>query len=352
MKLFNSARVKLTLLYLLISILISGFFSVLVYNVVSRELERGFWRAAAVQRARELDIPVPRHLPRRLEEWDPRISSEEICPDCDENLAEAKRRLMLRIFVVDVLIWILSAGAGYFLAGKTLKPIEDAMEEQKRFVADASHELRSPVTALITQIEVILRDKNPDFGKQQSVLKSSLEDLYHIKKLTNNLLVLSRYTENEKKLNFSEINLTKVVESSAKKFEAQAKEKNLDLELDLSDISLEGSEESIEEMISIFLDNAIKYTEEGKVTVSTRVEKNNAVLEFSDTGLGIADEDIPHIFDRFYRASASRSKQETPGFGLGLSVAKKIIELHNGKVEVESTPGEGTTFIIKLPLAS
>jgi len=350
MEIFNFARIKLTLLYLLISILVSSFFSVLVYKVVSVELERGFWRAAAVQKARELDIPMPRRLPRRLEEWDPRVSREDLCPSCNENLVEARRRLLWRLVMMDVVIWFFSAGAGYFLAGKTLEPIEEAMEEQKRFVADSSHELRTPLTALKTSIEVALRDKNTDLRAQQNVLKSSLEDLQEIEDLANNLLILSQYTENEKHLDFSEFELKEVIKNGVKKFETRAKDKGLELKLNLSDMTLVAYKQGLEEMVSIFLDNAVKYTENGSVSVSTRIEGGKAVIEISDTGIGISKDALPYIFDRFYRADSSRSKQNIKGFGLGLSVAKKIIELHKGSVDVESTLGEGTTFFVKLPL--
>lgn len=351
MKLFISARIKLTLLYLLISILISSFFSVLIYRMISQELEWGLYQGALVQRAHELNIKVPRHMPRRFQELDPRLNVEDVCPECDELLSEAKRDFLVRLGVVNVAIWVFSAGAGYFLAGKALEPLEQSMEEQKRFVADASHELRTPLTALKTQIEVALRDKNTDLGSQQNVLESSLEDLEQLELLTEGLLNLSRYTEVGRSLDFEDVNLKKLVEKEGKKVENQADKKDINFRLDLADITLHGSQEHLRKMISIFLDNAFKYTETGgKVAVTMKAAKNFAVIEVSDTGVGIQEKDIPHIFDRFYRADSSRTKQKVPGFGLGLSVAKRIIELHNGAVEVESTPGEGTTFTVKLPL--
>lgn len=351
MEVFNSARVKITLLYLAISILISSFFSFAIYRVVSRELERGFWRVAALQRAQELDIKLPRHLPKRWEEWDPRINKEEIRPLCEGYITEARRSFVLQLGTVNVVIWVLSAGAGYFLAGESLRPIEKSMENQKRFVADASHELRTPLTSVKTAIEVALRDKNPKLEEQQNVLKSSLKDLENLEILTNKLLVLSRYEEFDEKLEFEKINLKNLVKSVSETLETRAREKGVELNFELEEVTLEGSKEGLREMLTVFLDNALKYTKSGgKVSVRLRKEKNQAVIHISDTGIGIAEEELPHIFDRFYRADTSRTKQETPGFGLGLSVARKVIELHNGSVEVASDFGEGTTFVVRLPI--
>ncbi len=351
MRLFNSARLKLTLLYLLISILISGFFSVLIYRMVSQELEQGLYRGAVVQRAHELGIKVPRHLPRRLQDIDPRLRVENICPECDDILNAAKQAFLVRLGIVNIMIWIFSAGAGFFLAGRTLEPLEQSMEEQKRFVADASHELRTPLTSLKTAIEVALRGENPKLEEQQNVLKGSLEDLGQLENLTNKLLALSRYEKIGKELEFEKFDLKNLVESVGERIKTRAEEKGVELNFELEEVILEGSEESLKEMFTVFLDNAIKYTNSGgQVGVSVRKEKNQAIIQISDTGVGIAEKDLPHIFNRFYRADTSRTKQETPGFGLGLSVAKKVIEFHNGSVEVESALGKGTAFTIRLPL--
>ena len=104
-------------------------------------------------------------------------------------------------------------------------------------------------------------------------------------------------------------------------------------------------------MVLIFLDNAVKYTpKDGKVTISTRVDKKRAFIKIKDTSVGISKQDVPYIFDRFYRVDQSRSKNNRQGFGLGLSLAKKIIEMHKGSVEIVSRVGKGTIFIVELPL--
>lgn len=265
-----------------------------------------------------------------------------------EDLAAAKRRVLFILLYANGAILIFSGTAGYFLAGKTLKPIEGAMEEQKRFVADASHELRTPLTALKTSMEVALRDKKMPLKEARKTIKESLEDIDNLQSLTNGLLNLTHYQDNDGRLVFEEVDLAEVIKKAYKKISPLAKKKGVEIEFQVDTSQIEANKESLEEMLVIFLDNAIKYTSEGgKVTVRAKFEKRYAVLEIKDTGIGIDKKDLPHIFDRFYRVDKSRSET---GFGLGLSIAKRIIDLHRGSIDVSSTIGKGTTFTIKLSL--
>lgn len=318
-------------------------------------------------RAEELGIPLPRFfterpedLPSRLREMTPRYFFVE-------DLEETKRRLILNLLLLNGEILIFSSLAGYFLAGKTLKPIENALEEQKRFVADASHELRTPLTALKTSLEVALRDKKMALADAKNVLEDNLEEVESLKSLSDKLLSLTRYQSNGQNLAFKEVNIREVIQKAVKKVTPLAKEKEIEVKLSfdsaphqkvpgsaqdkLSGLKLEGNKESLEEMLLIFLDNGVKYTPKGgRVTIEGQSNKKSYVIKVKDTGIGIAKDELPHIFDRFYRADQSRSKEKVSGFGLGLSLAKKIIEIHKGTVEVASVLGKGTTFTIKLPL--
>jgi len=130
-----------------------------------------------------------------------------------------------------------------------------------------------------------------------------------------------------------------------------AKEKNIEIKAKVKKQNIQANRESLEEMMLIFLDNAVKYSfPKGKVMVKTKIDKKHLILEIKDMGIGIAKKDIPQIFDRFYRVDQSRSKENIPGYGLGLSLAKRIIEIHKGSVAVSSALGKGTAFTIKLPL--
>ncbi len=315
------------------------------------ELERGFRRAELRLKAEELDIPLPRRfsdlpedLPPRLREMSPRFFFVE-------DLEVTKRRLGLNLLMVNGVILGISAVAGYFLAGKTLRPIEIVMEEQKRFVADASHEFRTPLTALKISMEVALREKKMSLKEAKKVIKSNLEDVDSLQSLSNNLLSLANLQTNSQNFAFKDVDIDEVVESAYRKILPLAKEKNIDLKIKVKKQTLSANRESLEEMMIIFLDNAIKYTpKKGKVIVRTRTDKKRLTLEIKDTGTGVSKKDLPYIFDRFYRVDQSRSKDNVSGFGLGLSLAKKIIEIHKGSVIVASPLGKGTTFTIKLPL--
>jgi len=348
---FKSARLKLTGWYLLIIMLVSVFFSTVIYLGTVRELEGGFRRAELRLRAEQLGIPLPERfserpedLPLRLREAPPRFFSAE-------DLQATKKRLGLNLLVINGAILGISALVGYFLAGKTLKPIEESLEEQKRFVADASHELRSPLTALKTSMEVALRDKKMSLTEAKKVIKSNLEDIDSLQSLSNNLLSLANFQSNGRNLVFENVDIAEVVKSAYRKILPLANKKGLKINLKVKNQTIQGNKESLGQMLFIFLDNAVKYTPgEGKIWVETGKDKKNLMVKIKDTGIGISKNDLPHIFDRFYRADASRTKEEVAGFGLGLSLAKRIIEIHQGTVGVSSVLNKGTTFTIKFPL--
>jgi len=159
---------------------------------------------------------------------------------------------------------------------------------------------------------------------------------------------LASLEENGQKLNFQKVDIKKVIASAYRKILPLALEKKIKIRVESRGGEIFGDEESLEEMILIFLDNAVKYTPQGgKVWLKSWREKGKLILEIKDTGIGISKTDLPHIFERFYRADKARVKG---GFGLGLALAKRIIELHRGSVKVTSQVGKGTKFTIRLPL--
>lgn len=347
---FHSARLKLTTWYLLIIMFISAFFSILIFHEVSLELERGFRRVELRHHAQDLGLHLPRRFSLRKEDLRPEL--QDIAPRFlfVDDLEDAKHALIFRLFMVNGIILVVSAVASYVMAGKTLAPIERAMEEQKRFVADASHELRTPLTALKTSIEVALRDKRLSRKQAKNVLKDNLNDIDHLTELSQKLLHLSRLQQGVNP-NFSKVNLSKVIKNSVMKIKPLAKEKQIEIKTDLTSCEIKAQPEQIQEMLTLFLDNAIKYTpQKGKVFVSLTKQKKQAVIKIRDTGIGISEDHLPRIYDRFYRIDSARVKDKVDGFGLGLSLAKKIIKAHKGTVKVQSKVGKGTTFTITLPL--
>ncbi len=347
---FHSARIKLTGWYLLIIMLVSVSFSVVIYAGMAGELKRGYHQAELRLRAEELGIVLPGRFPDRFENLPPRL--REVSPSFlfTEDLEFAKKRIIFNLLILNGVILGVSALSGYFLAGKTLRPIAMVMEEQKRFVADASHELRTPLTALKTSMEVALREKKSSAAKFKKIIKSNLEDIDSLQSLADKLLSLANLQDNGQKLVFETVDIGKVIKNASRKISPLANKKNIDIKIKVRKQIVWGNKESLQEMVVIFLDNAVKYTPKGGIiSITAGVDKKEAILEIKDNGIGIAKEDILHVFDRFYRADQSRSNKVS-GFGLGLSVAKKIIDLHRGFVEVKSKVGKGTTFTIKFPL--
>jgi len=342
---FRSARLKLTAWYLLIIMVISFSFSLVIYRIVTREIDR-------VERMQRTRIEL--RFPRRLEDEPPFGADRPRFFWLDpELIAETKQRLIFNLALSNLAILGASTLAGYFLAGRTLEPIENSLEEQKRFIADASHELRTPLTALKTSMEVSLKDQKMSLTQAKNLIKDNLQQINGLQSLSNKLLSLARYQSNGHSLDFNKINLGQLIDKVVKKISPLAKEKGIELGVKSLNQPLNANEESLEEMLLILLDNAVKYTPKGgKVTVETEINKKWLILKVKDTGIGIAKEDLPHLFDRFYRADQSRTKEKVAGFGLGLSLAKKIMEIHRGRIEVASTLGKGSTFTLKLPLKS
>ncbi|PIS14042.1 hypothetical protein COT65_01025 [Candidatus Shapirobacteria bacterium CG09_land_8_20_14_0_10_47_13] len=326
---FHSARVKLTAWYLLIIMVISIFFSAAIYRALTFELDR-FER---VQRLRiEGQLPGPSGPP----------SPFRLDPDLVE---ETKDRLKMILTIIDLVILAGAATAGYFLAGRTLKPIKEMVDEQGRFITDASHELRTPLTALKSEIEVNLRAKKLTLAQAQKLLKSNLEEVDKMEQLSNYLLALSRYQDGQGNPAFTSVNLQAVAEKAWLKIMPLAKAKKVKIEKQLQDVQVKGNEISLIELAVILLDNAIKYSRPGgKIILTTGSKNKKAILAVQDFGAGIKPAELPYIFDRFYRADSSRSKERAVGYGLGLAIAKNIVETHRGRLAVASQPQRGSLF--------
>ncbi|OGM11939.1 hypothetical protein A2Z22_01760 [Candidatus Woesebacteria bacterium RBG_16_34_12] len=346
---FKNARIKLTLWYLVIIMLVSGFFSLIVYRGFTKELGRGFhFQAMHNPYERRILIQERNGFSRILPFF---IYPEELPPEeVAEIITLAKQRFALQLMIVNGIILVLAGTAGYFLAGKTLHPVEVMVDEQKRFVADASHELRTPLTSIKTETEVALRNSKLKTKDLRRLLENNLQEIDKMKYFSDSLLSLSRYEANGHNLILEEVDLKEAIHQAVERNKAQAKEKKIDIGENLSEVIVKGNPQSLVELFSILINNAIKYSKNGKkVRVKVRVRGKNTEISVSDQGIGIRQEDIPHIFDRFYRADSSRNKSKTDGYGLGLAIAKSIVDLHKGEIKVESKLGKGSKFTVILP---
>ena len=229
-----------------------------------------------------------------------------------------------------------------------LARLEYAFSSQRRFIEDLAHELKTPLAILKGEIEVTLK-KIRSKEEYEDVLNSSKEEVNRINSIIENLLIFARFENDAVMLEFKTLNIATLLKGAVDDIEILAMQKNIGMSISAQEnIVISGDEDKLKRLFLNILDNAIKYTPQGgKVGMSAAKENNFVRIKISDTGSGIPEKEINHIFDRFYQVDKSGYKG---GFGLGLSIAKAIVEAHKGKIEAESVLNRGTTFIISLPL--
>lgn len=233
-----------------------------------------------------------------------------------------------------------------WLSGLAVKPVKKAWEQQKQFVADASHELKTPLTVILANNNIMMSHKDSTVADERQWLESTEEEANHMKKLIDNMLFLAKSDAGETKVQLSTVDFSEIAEACALNFEPVAFEKEIMTDAQIeSGITLNGDATQLNQLAHILVDNAVKYADSG-TTVTIRLQKHGDRVEFSVNNKGnpIPKEDIEHIFDRFYRAEKSRT---TKGYGLGLSIARRITEGMNGKILVESNKENGTTFTVR-----
>lgn len=281
---------------------------------------------------------------------DSRIIKDVVVISIVDSEVQLLERLLVIISVGLVIGMLVIVGAGFYLARRALVPIRAAWDKQQQFVADASHELRTPLAVIKTNAELMLRHPEYTIEQESPRIANVLREAVRMNRLVNSLLTLARADANQVELHLAPLNLRDVAREIADQFLPMADMKSIKLSFALDDnLELIGDKERLHQLLVILLDNALKYTlEEGEITVSGRRLSGGIQLEVSDTGIGIAPEDLPRIFDRFYRGDKVRSRKEG-GTGLGLAIAKWIVDKHDGKIRVESSAGVGTRFIINLP---
>jgi signal transduction histidine kinase len=300
---------------------------------------------------RLLGQPGQMRVFRESSEWTlPKNHQEILLSELDSVRSE----LMHKLVTINILIIFLGAGGSYFLSGKTLKPIEFILEKQKQFVADAAHELKTPLTALQTSLEVNLMDKKLNRNIKQ-ILKENLEDVTQLSTLANRLLNLSQLENNQIVVSKNSFDLDTIIKKAIKNIQPKAKQKQIKILFKNEDnlsINVITDKELLTELIEILLDNAVKYTPSGKdVEIQVDKQKRQAYISVIDKGVGISEIDQKRIFDRFFQVDQSRSNlisKTEKSFGLGLAIAKEISKNINAKIYVESELNKGSTFTIQL----
>lgn len=246
---------------------------------------------------------------------------------------------------------ILSILFGHYLANRTLVPIQRSWDKQSQFVADASHELRTPLSVIQTHLELLFRHPTNTIEQESETIYKSLSEVKRINKLVEDLLTLARTDSNEQLINPDSFSMEQLLRMIVEQFQPIAMMKEISLDNNIeANLLYYGDQQRLHQLFVILLDNALKYTPtQGKVSITAKKDGNQLKISIKDTGIGISGEDLPHIFDRFYRSDKGRTRS-AGGTGLGLSIAKWIVKAHEGQISVESKLTAGTVFLIKLPI--
>jgi signal transduction histidine kinase len=324
---FKSATLKLTVWYVIILVSISLLFSVVIYSIALSEVGA---RITNLQQSTPAIFPGDSAVFNIIRE---------------AQIHEAESSLIGALIITNLVIWFAGGFGSYYLARRTLRPIEEAHEAQSKFTSDASHELRTPLASMKIELEVALRDPSITKNEMRELLDSNLEEVNRLTKLSHTLLQLSRLDHaNIVRENIELSGMTAMVIERFNKMQPRIVLRNR------RKVHVLANDSNVEELLTILIDNALKYSpSDTTVHVTLIKQRQMSGFQVVNEGEGIPPETLPHIFNRFYRADASRTGSAKNGYGLGLSLAKKIVELHGGELTVSSAVNQMTTFQVLLP---
>ena len=284
----------------------------------------------------------------------------------DGSAADGWQFLALSLAGVGAVTLLVFFVISVFFSRWALKPVEQAWKQQQQFVADASHELKTPLTVILANSSILLAHPEQSVAQQNQWVESTQHEAERMQKLVNDMLLLARSDANKagklrgKTAAFGlsntqegpqeSLDFSYVVEGQILQFESVAFEKGIQIEQEIAeDIEVRGKKDQMERLVSILLDNACKYAPENSIVkVILQKRENETRLLVNNQGTPISPDDLPYLFDRFYRVDKARVR--TGGFGLGLAIAKDIVEATGGSISAESTETSGITFIVVLPL--
>ncbi len=324
---FKGAVIRLTAFYTLGVFVILVVFNTLVYGLFSEGIEHELHE--------DTDI-VELYDATKNEKFE----TEEIAQD-----------LLNVLLVSDAVILLLTIIVSYLLARRTLAPLGEAYQRQKRFVADAAHELRTPLAVIKAGSEILLKNGRT-IEEYKKFIGESKEEVDRLISISNDLLFL---TQNKEVVSDAceRFSLSQISKKHSEAIRAYAQTKLVSLSVHIEDsIFMRGRQDDISRMVLNLLKNAIDYNKpSGTVHIELMKKDSQAILTIHDTGIGIDSKDIPHIFERFFKADSARVQSHTSGSGLGLSIVQEIVTDHKGTITIESVLGEGTVCIVKFPCA-
>jgi len=270
------------------------------------------------------------------------------------EVSKPSRQLIIDLGIGIIAMLTTVASVGWFLSGLAMRPVAASYQQLKQFTADASHELRNPIAVIQTNVQVALDDPDEQFQRSQLEVVERLTR--RLGRLVDDLLFLARQESGLVPIRRDRTNLAQLIQNVVEEQQAIAQEKNLSLTYTSpsSDLFIQADADQLTRLFTNLIANAIHYTPAGTVTVTLQTTASQILITVQDTGIGIPDKDLSHVFDRFYRVDAARSRK-AGGSGLGLAIAKVITENHQGQLTLTSQsnqPGQGTTATITLPIKS
>ena len=258
---------------------------------------------------------------------------------------------MLELFAVLMFIFFLAMLIFYFisqkLANRAAKPLEDAIAREKQFITDASHDLKTPLTVILSNADILSRNQACTVSEMSKWIDGTKQAASNMKELIEQMLVLSE-SETKTEIQKEDVNISDIAEKNALVMESVAYEKNIDYRTEIQpNIIIKGNADYVKRIVTSLIDNTIKYeTEGGSICVSLHQSKKTVSFSVQNQSSVISKEDISHVFERFYRADKSRHADGS--HGLGLAIVKNLTELMNGKIDVSSNEKDGTTFTVTL----
>lgn len=331
---FRSATFKLTLWYVLLACCLSLLFSVVVFHLstgdVDDVLNHQYSNFVSNQRA---------------------AHDGDNLPSPNAELQRYGRHLLVELAWFNVVVIASSSIGGYFLARRTLRPIETAHLAQIRFTAEASHELRTPLAAMRADTEVALMSKGLP-AKARSTLMGNLTDIERLEQLTRRLLDIARY-QSKSRIEPVLLDFDDIVQQAIGQLSFAAREKHIEVVQKIHPVQVMGEQHGLYQLVTIVIDNAIKYSKpKDTVKVSLNKDDSTVTLTVQDNGIGVPVDDLPHVFESFYRSKNAKSdKKLASGYGLGLPLAQQIANMHGGAIHMQSRESKGTTVWVTLPIA-
>lgn len=342
---FRSARLKLTLFYLAILLGFSLILTISVRVMAEREYNRS--QNAQLGEVKHMFVGFP---------WKDVTTEVTVArPDRALRNIQSDEAVMVRqhlnrdFALINGLALLVGGVLSYWFAGRALRPIEQAHRAQARFASDASHELRTPLAAMRVENEVFLRQPTITDAEARTQIESNLEEVQRLEALSTNLLALSHYEHALLPMNTIEVKqLTEEAIGLSKKMLDSRK---ITVKQEVATARITGNQESLVQLLTILLDNARKYgPREGAITVKGHRQTGQYVLQIIDQGPGIAEADLPHIFERLYRGDKARTGK-TGGYGLGLALAQEISKANHASISVANNKKGGACFTVRLDLA-